>query len=60
MKRGDSVHEARRKIERGEEPEKVEEDMADALMREEPFADKKKTRKSSVAKMIIDETLYEL
>lgn len=60
MKMGDSFHEALRRIERGEEPEKVEEDMADALMREEPFADKKKTRKSSVAKMIIDETLYEL
>jgi putative FmdB family regulatory protein len=59
-KMGDSFQEALQRIERGEEPEKVEAEMGDALMQEEPFVDKQSMKTNAKNKPKVDETLYEL
>jgi putative FmdB family regulatory protein len=58
---GPGMEEALRRMERGEDPDKIEEEMGDILEKEEPFImeDKvKKERKKPQPR--IDETLYEL
>jgi len=60
MKMGEGFYEALRRIERGEDPEKVEAEMGDDLMREGPLADKKNAKSLIKSKPDVDETLYEL
>lgn len=60
VKMGDSFHEALRRIEQGEDPDKVELEMADALMDEGPVDEKLRGKKKSGNKPNIDETLYDL
>jgi hypothetical protein len=60
MKMGDKFQEALQRIERGEEPEKVEAEIGDALMQEEPFVDKQTIKITVKGKLNVDETLYEL
>jgi hypothetical protein len=58
---GAGMEEALSRMERGEDPEKIEQEMGDLLEGEEPFMFGQKTRKGSrkVAPKI-DETLYDL
>ena len=60
MKMGDGFYEALRRIEKGEDPEKVEADMGDTLMQEEPFTDKQTGKKVAKNKPKVDEKLYDL
>ena len=47
-------------MEKGEDPEKIEEEMGDILAEEEPFGDKQSGKKASPGKVKVDETLYDL
>ncbi len=60
VKLGSGMEEALRRMEAGEDPEKIESEMGDALESEEPFLlrDAKGTQKQK--KPLRDETLYEL
>jgi putative FmdB family regulatory protein len=60
MKLGDGFQEALKRMESGEDPEKIAEEMGDALAEEEPWGDKKTGKAKSRRKIRIDETLYEL
>jgi putative FmdB family regulatory protein len=60
VKMGDGFYEALRRIEQGEDPDKVELEMADALMDEGPVDEKLTGKKKSGNKPNIDETLYDL
>lgn len=60
IKMGDNFHEALRRIEQGEDPDKVELEMADELMSEGPVDEKLSGKKTSGNKPNIDETLYDL
>ena len=60
MKLGDGFQEALKRMEQGDDPEKIEEEMGDILAEEEPFGDKKSGKVISRGKAKIDETLYEL
>ncbi|HDQ04079.1 MAG TPA: zinc ribbon domain-containing protein [Deltaproteobacteria bacterium] len=60
VKMGEGFYEALRRIEKGEDPDKVELEMADALMQEDPFAQNKSAKKGKKEKPSVDETLYEL
>jgi len=60
MKMGEGFYEALRRIEKGEDPEKVEAEMGADLMREGSLADKKKAKGLIKSRPNIDETLYEL
>ncbi|HPD57501.1 MAG TPA: zinc ribbon domain-containing protein [Smithellaceae bacterium] len=60
MKMGDVFYEALRRIEKGEDPEKVEEEMGDALMQEAPLAGKLPGKSKAKQKPNVDEKLYEL
>lgn len=57
---GDGFYEALRRIEKGEDPEKVEAEMGDALTQQGPFVDKRVVKKAAQKKPNIDEKLYEL
>lgn len=58
---GPGMEEALSRMERGEDPEKIEEEMGDILEGEEPFLFEEKTRKGKKkATPRIDETLYDL
>ena len=59
---GEGMQEALERLERGEDPEKIEAEMGD-LLDEESFsfeAKKKKSGKKTKAQPDVDETLYEL
>ncbi|OGP90244.1 MAG: hypothetical protein A2031_05285 [Deltaproteobacteria bacterium RBG_19FT_COMBO_43_11] len=60
MKLGQNFQEALQRIERGEEPEKVEAEMGDMLTQEEPFVDKQSIKTTAKGRPNVDETLYEL
>ncbi|MBC8316378.1 MAG: zinc ribbon domain-containing protein [Desulfobulbaceae bacterium] len=56
---GDGMEEALARMEAGEDPDKIEQEMGDILENEDPFG--KKTKKSTKrSRPLIDETLYEL
>jgi putative FmdB family regulatory protein len=60
MKLGAGFQEALKRMERGEDPEKIEEEMGDILAEEDPFADKQSGKTLSRGRIRVDETLYEL
>jgi putative FmdB family regulatory protein len=61
LRMGAGMEEALSRMERGEDPEKIEEDMGDLLEGEEPFLlEPKAIRGSRTPKPEVDETLYEL
>ncbi len=60
MKMGDGFYEALRRVEKGEDPEKVEEEMGDFLMQEAPLAGKPAGKSKVKRRPNIDEKLYEL
>jgi putative FmdB family regulatory protein len=60
MKLGSGFQEALKRMESGEDPEKIEEEMGDILADEEPFGDRQSRKTISRGKVKIDETLYEL
>jgi len=60
MEMGDGFEEALRRMEKGEDPEKIEEEMGDILAEEEPFMEKKSGRAKARGKVKRDETLYDL
>lgn len=58
---GPGMEEALSRMERGEDPEKIEEEMGDLLVGEEPFLLGQKAKKGgSRQKPLVDETLYDL
>ncbi len=58
---GAGMEEALRRMEQGEDPEKIEEEMGDLLEKEEPFImEDKGPRRHKKQRPKIDETLYEL
>lgn len=59
MKLGDGMQEALARIEAGEDPEQIEQEMGDLLEAEDPFAPAQKGRRSK-KEPHRDETLYEL
>ncbi len=61
MKLGSGMEEALRRLEKGEDPEKIEQEMGDLLEGEEPFIiDAKGVKAQRVKRPQIDETLYDL
>lgn len=58
---GPGMEEALNRLERGEDPDKIEEEMGDLLSEEEPlFLENKRRKGNRQAKPRIDETLYDL
>lgn len=58
---GPAMEEAIRRLEQGEDPDVIEEEMGDLLEEEDPFAQEKKTKRRGVRpRPCIDDTLYEL
>ena len=58
MKLGPGMEEALHRLEKGEDPEKIEEDMGDLLEGEEPFVlPSRKGKSGKTARPRIDETL---
>ena len=60
MKLGDNFEEALQRIEKGEDPEKVEDEMGDILTQEGALSEKQAMKTAAKSKPKIDETLYEL
>lgn len=62
LKMGPAMEEALSRMERGEDPEKIEAEMGDLLEEEEPFLLEARTKggRSKKPKPKVDETLYEL
>ncbi|MEJ2535513.1 MAG: zinc ribbon domain-containing protein [Calditrichia bacterium] len=61
MKVGPGMEEAIHRMERGEDPDKIEEEMGDLLEADEPFVfEEKKGKTVKKKKPRIDETLYDL
>jgi putative FmdB family regulatory protein len=60
MKLGDGFQEALRRLEAGEDPDKIDEEMGDLLSAEDPFGENRRGRKSAARKPRKDETLYDL
>ena len=61
LKMGPAMEEALHRMERGEDPDKIEEEMGDVLNEEEPFlASQQKTNVRKKPQPKVDETLYEL
>jgi len=60
LKMGAGMEEALSRLERGEDPEKIEQEMGDLLSGEEPFALEDKGKKTKPSAPRVDETLYEL
>ncbi|MCG8606504.1 zinc ribbon domain-containing protein, partial [bacterium] len=58
LKMGAGMEEALKRMEQGEDPEKIEEEMGDLLEGEEPFVMEEKSKKSTVrSKPNVDETI---
>ena len=60
MKLGDNFQEALQRIESGEDPEKIEDEMGDILTQEGALSEKQAMKTAVKSKPKIDETLYEL
>jgi len=60
MKLGDNFQEALQRIEKGEDPEKIEDEMGDILTEEGALSEKQALKTAAKSKPKIDETLYEL
>jgi len=60
MKLGDGFQEALRRLEAGEDPDKIDEEMGDILSAEDPFGEKQSGKTRAIRKPRKDETLYEL
>jgi putative FmdB family regulatory protein len=60
MKLGDGFQEALKRLEAGEDPDKIDEEMGDILSDEDPFGEKKVGRKQAMRQPRKDETLYDL
>jgi len=60
MKLGDNFQEALQRIESGEDPEKIEDEMGDILTEEGALSEKQAMKTATKSKPKIDETLYEL
>jgi putative FmdB family regulatory protein len=61
MKLGPGMEEAIQRLEKGEDPDKIEQEMGDLLETDEPFIiDEKKGKISKKKKPRIDDTLYDL
>jgi putative FmdB family regulatory protein len=60
LKLGDGFEEALHRLERGEDPDKIDEEMGDLLSEEDPFAEKKRSSKRPIGKPLQDDTLYDL
>ena len=60
VKLGNGMQEALRRMEAGEDPEKIEAEMGDILESEEPFLPQESKGTQKVKKPLRDETLYEL
>ena len=57
---GAGMEEALSRLERGEDPEKIEQEMGELLSGEEPFAFEDKGKKAGKSEPMVDDTLYEL
>ena len=58
---GSRMEEALHRLEQGEDPEKIEEEIGDLLDAEEPFILESKNKKGSTKpKPKVDETIYDL
>ncbi len=61
MNMGPGMEEALHRMERGEDPDKIEEEMGDLLEQEDPFLfNKQKKKLASSSKPKTDETIYDL
>lgn len=60
MKLGDGFQEALKRLEAGEDPDIIDEEMGDILSAEDPFGEKKSGKKTAMRKPRKDETLYDL
>lgn len=60
MKLGDGFQEALQRLEAGEDPDKIDEEMGDILSAEDPFGEKQSGKKPGLRKSRKDETLYDL
>jgi putative FmdB family regulatory protein len=60
MKLGDNFQEALQRIESGEDPEKIEDEMGDILTQEGALSEKQAMKTAAKSKPKIDDTLYEL
>ena len=60
MKLGDGFQEALQRLEAGEDPDKIDEEMGDILSAADPFGEKKGVKKPARRKPRKDETLYDL
>jgi putative FmdB family regulatory protein len=60
MKLGDNFQEALQRIEKGEDPEKIEDEMGDILTQEGALSEKQAMKTAANSKPKIDGTLYEL
>ncbi|MBI5664983.1 MAG: zinc ribbon domain-containing protein [Nitrospirae bacterium] len=60
LKMGAGMEEALRRLERGEDPEKIEQEMGDLLDEGGPFTIEAKGKKGNKSKPKVDDTLYEM
>lgn len=60
LRMGAGMEEALSRLERGEDPEKIELEMGDLMNGEEPFSFEDKGKKAGKSEAMVDETLYEL
>ncbi len=60
MKLGDGFQEALKRLEAGEDPDRIDEEMGDILSAEEPFEKKQSSKKKKLSRPRVDETLYDL
>jgi putative FmdB family regulatory protein len=60
MKLGDGFQEALQRLETGEDPDKIDEEMGDILSAEDPFVEKHSGKTRTWQKPRKDETLYDL
>ena len=60
MKLGEGFQEALKRMEAGEDPDKIDEEMGDILSSEDPFGEKQGGKRSVLRKPRKDETLYDL
>jgi len=60
LKLGDGFEEALQRLEQGDDPDKIDQEMGDILSAEDPFGEKKRSNKRASRKPRQDETLYDL
>lgn len=60
MKLGDGFQEALHRLEKGEDPDKIEEELGDLISEEDPFAAKQGVKTRALRKPRHEETLYDL